>query len=473
MAALATPVTTAEVVKAHRDLTAYVFGNFHRKLTYEEARDAAAEALAEADRAATAGADIRDLHQWLRTAAWRNALDAIRRNVGEGHTPRERAVEFTVDDHADRFTHHPDEDFVEAVAGACDADALRAVWVKLNRDEQRALHLRYFDELPVADVLDVLGCSRHHYENLTKRALRKLRDGLVSGEQDRACRSARALVVRGTGKALAPDLATARDAHLDGCLSCRAFARRSQGLMAALPLPALGLADRLVARWHGFAAGASETAQAGETLAGATALAAGAGGAATGGAAVAGSAGALGAVGAAKTLAVVCSAGAVTAGVCLPALTPDRPHREPDAPAERAAAPTPPRPTPAAPHASASAVPTKAPTTRTTTTTRSAGDNAETAARRRASEPDPSVSPFLPEAGDPPQFDAPRRDRPAARDSGAGPATATTFRATDPPADEAPAAPSPSGAPSRSPAPAPVEPKPAATSSPFSQEFTP
>jgi RNA polymerase sigma factor (sigma-70 family) len=468
MATLAAPVTTAEVVKAHRDLTAYVFGNFHRKLTYEDARDAAAEALSEADRAVTGGCEIRDLHQWLRTAAWRNALDAIRRNVGEGQTPRERPVEFTVDDHADRFVHWPDEDFLDAVGEEADARTLRRAWTKLSRDEQRALHLRYFDELPVGAVLEILGCSRHHYENLTKRALRKLREALVSGEQDTACRAARALVVRGEDTALAPALATERDVHLESCLSCRAFTRRSQGLMAALPLPALGLADRLLARWHGLGASPAEAAQAGEALAGATALAGAGAGA---GAAAAGGVGALGGAGIAKTLAVVCSAGAVTAGVCLPALEPGRASREAPAHAQREGTTSRTSPAPArvapAPASTAAAAGTSAARRRGT-------QDADAVARRRrpSSQRDATpVSPFLPESGAPPTFDRARSR--SGDDPGATRATATTFRAADPPADDASADAGPSVAPSGSSDPAPVDRRPAATSSPFSQEFTP
>ena len=95
MPASAAPVTTAQVLKVHDALARYVYGNFKRGLTFEEARDVAAEALAEADRAVAAGTEIRDLKQWLRTAAWRNALDAIRplhrvaclaRQPGSGHS---------------------------------------------------------------------------------------------------------------------------------------------------------------------------------------------------------------------------------------------------------------------------------------------------------------------------------------------------------------------------------------------------
>jgi len=42
----------------------------------------------------------------------------------------------------------------------------------------------------------VLGCSRHHYENLTKRGLRKLRHALVQAVDGDACRACRALTLQ-------------------------------------------------------------------------------------------------------------------------------------------------------------------------------------------------------------------------------------------------------------------------------------
>jgi len=83
MAATA-PVTTADVQQVHQRLARYIHGHFRRRLGIEDARDVAAEALAEADRVVAGGERIRDLDRWLKRAAWRNALDLIRKHEGEG-----------------------------------------------------------------------------------------------------------------------------------------------------------------------------------------------------------------------------------------------------------------------------------------------------------------------------------------------------------------------------------------------------
>src|SRR3954470_10034391 len=93
--------TTQEVLAVHERLARYVHGHFRRKLTMEEARDVAAEALAEADRAVELGQRILDLERWLRRAAWRNALDAVRRMEGEGKQTRQRPVDLA--DHVERL----------------------------------------------------------------------------------------------------------------------------------------------------------------------------------------------------------------------------------------------------------------------------------------------------------------------------------------------------------------------------------
>lgn len=418
----AAPATTAEILTAHDRLARYIHGHFRRRLTFEEARDAAAEAFLEADRAVGGGQRIDDLERWLRRAAWRNALDAIRKLEGEAQTPRERPVDLA--DHIERLPSTPETDaLLDSAQRDSDTRALARAWSKLAADEQRALRLRYFDELGVEDILAILGCSRHHYENLTKRALRKLRSALVADSGDAACRACRALVLRGRERQLGPQLATQRDTHLETCLACRAFDRRERRLLAAAPLPALGLLDRLWGRAATHLSGPADPAQA-EQLAGGIALAGG--GAASVGAATSG---ALGVAGAAKAIAVVCSAGAVTAGVCggialdrrdpgddRPRVSaeqrqPQRPASDDSTPLTRAARPTP---------AGTSAPPKRA------------GGPAEREPRGDSS-PDGS-SPFLPESSAEPV--------PPRRHSGADPASAAPRQTGPEPAPRSPPQPS-------------------------------
>jgi RNA polymerase sigma factor (sigma-70 family) len=317
------PATTDEVLATHERLARYVHGHFRRKLSFEEARDVAAEALAEADKATNAGHDIADLERWLRRAAWRNALDVIRKVEGEAKEPRQRPTDIA--DHAERLgtptTEH--DELVSATALTDDARALTAAFAALKPDEHRALRLRYFDELAVDEVLAVMGCSRHHYENLHKRGLRKLRDALVDHTADASCAECRTLVIAAQDAALDGEAASRRDAHLEGCLTCRAFAGRKAGLLASLPLPALGLADRFTTQLHARLAGMPDPSQHAEGLAGSVAVGAGSAGTLAGGGATL-----FGTVGTAKTVAVICSAGAVTASVCVTQPSTQRPKRD-------------------------------------------------------------------------------------------------------------------------------------------------
>lgn len=244
-------MTTAEITADHERLTRYVHGHFKRKLTFEDAADAAAEALAEIDRAS---GPILQPERWLRRAAWRNALDMVRKIEGEGETPRQRPA--ILGDHVERLADGETTDgaLLAAATHQADADALASALRSLKFDEQRALHLRYVDGLDVPTIVEILGCSRHHYENLHKRGLKKLRNALAAPATTAACREARGLILATTFGGLAHEDATRRDAHLDACLACRAFARRQRGLIAALPLPAAtatGLLGRLGALFTG------------------------------------------------------------------------------------------------------------------------------------------------------------------------------------------------------------------------------
>jgi RNA polymerase sigma factor (sigma-70 family) len=453
MAAVAAPVTTAEVVALQDRLTRFVFASFHRKLSFDEASDAAAEALAEADRAVARGQQIADLNAWLCTAAWRNAISMVRRLEGEGNRKRVRPVD--ISEHGEwlldeRSAH---DDLIDADGKRADRQALAQAWSTLKSDEQRALYLRYFDELPVDEVLALLGCSRHHYENLTKRGVRKLREALVSGAGDAACRTCRAAIVESRLMPLDDARIAARDAHVSACLACRAFERRQRGLIAALPLPAVGLLDRIAARVQAVLGGGDVT-QPSEAAAGTVALAgAGTGAGAVGAGSAAG--GLLTAGGVAKALAVVCSAGAVTAGVCATAVPSSRSERkEPRAAAARTAMKPKPRraaarplvpvtrSVPRAPVRSRPATPPATPSGAPLQESRAAARAARSEAARKAS------SPFLPESAAPPS-----RHRAAAPPR----PQAATFSSTEAPT--ATPAPSPRATPSERAA--------------FSEEFTP
>ncbi len=247
-----TPATTATLAAEHERLGRYIHGHFKRKLTFEDAADAASEAIAEADRATT---PIQDREKWLRRAAWRNALDQIRKIEGEGQTPRERPAGLGDDVHRLPSAETTEGTLIAAALHDADTRALAKAAEALKPDEHRVLHLRYIDGLDVPIIMELIGCSRHHYDNLHKRGLRKLRDALVAPATTSACREARGLILASALGGLTDDDAVRRDAHVESCLACRAFSKRRDGLIAAMPLPAVpALLSRVAAFFAGGAA---------------------------------------------------------------------------------------------------------------------------------------------------------------------------------------------------------------------------
>lgn len=406
MAATTAPATTADLRAMQEQLARFVHANFGRKLSLDDAYDAAADALFDLERALAAGREIHNPHGWLRRAVWNKALDQVRAIEGEGPSPRQRPLD--IDDFGAMITDVEHEDVPDAHGRAADARALARAWTRLKPDEQRAIHLRYHGELSVEEVLNLLGCSRHHYENLTKRGLRRLREALVQTVADRGCRACRALTVQAQDRPLLPEAAIERDAHLSGCLPCRAFARRQAGLMAALPLPAAGFIDRVSAYLGARFGNGPGLAQHGEAAAGVTVAAGATGASAT---AVGGGTAAtsfLGGAGAVKVAAVVCGASAVTAAVCVP--PPPKPASERSRPAKIAeAAPNRTVKPPALKTAPAVAAAAQV-DQRAQTPTTLPGQKPEPATRRRKpdkSAPPRDASPFLPESAAAPPSSSP------------------------------------------------------------------
>lgn len=420
MSATTAPGTTAEVERVTEQITRYLRRHFKLKLNDEDLRDAVAEAIANADAAIARGEQIREYTRWLKRAAWRNALDRIRKNEGEAKEPRPRPL--GLDDAPALAEECSSYELLDDSTRITDAAALERAFRKLTRDEQRAIRLRYFDELPVEQVLDKLGVSRNRYETLTKKGIRKLRDALATDSDHDSCKSTRSLVLLADVRPLDPHAAATRDAHLDNCLTCKAFVARRRGIFAALPLPAVTFLERITTRLHQLLGAAPQSTEA---------------------AAGTGAAGILSA-GAAKTIAVVCTAGAVTAGACiqtLPVSDPSKPKKE--RAAARAKKRTPPRkPTALAAAARPPAVTTIAPPP-------PKPDPAPPKPKKQPrpkpkTDPGPSAdaSPFLPESAAPVQSAPTHPTATAAATSSAAPKQQST-------------------------------PKPPPKSSDFTQEFTP
>ena len=214
--------TTAEVTAGHDRLARFVHGQFRRRLSLEDARDVAAQTIAEVLVDETRGR-IRHLDALLHRAAHRNALDLIRRRDGEASTGP-RPVNVPLDERTDSASpERQAERLAEVQARVRAHEALGQAMAALPVDESLALQLRHIDGLDVHTCAFVLGLSYTQFERLHTRAMNRLRDTLAEATREPTCRMARRLVDRGT---LDDASAVRRDTHLESCLPCRAYVQR-------------------------------------------------------------------------------------------------------------------------------------------------------------------------------------------------------------------------------------------------------
>lgn len=304
-----TVVSALEQLAAREgELTRSLHAQFRRRLTADDARDAVADAIATAhmSRAELEGLDEDRLEAWVRTRAYRNAVDLIRTIDGYGQERRKANV--SVDDYAETLTDDGDDDPLKRLGDELaerlnDDTASRSVAMALERltpDERRLLRLRHYEGLDVKTIATLLDIHPKKYERLHTRAVGKLRTIFIETTASEHCEPVRALIAQSRLGSLAPALSAEIAAHVETCAQCHAYEKRSLKLIAALPLPAPAFSDRFWTRLHELLPGLGSHADAVAASAGV----AGAGGAATG-------TGLLAGVGA-KTLALICG-GAVTA----------------------------------------------------------------------------------------------------------------------------------------------------------------
>lgn len=292
------------------ELARALHAQFRRRLTADDARDAVADAIATAH-ATREDLDVGRLEAWVRTRAYRNAIDQIRAIDGYGSERRKASV--SVDAYAETLPDGGegdgdplaglDDELAERLMDGAAAQSVALALDRLTPDERRLLRLRHYDGLDVRTIAALLDVHPKKYERLHTRAIGKLRTIFIETTASEHCTPVRELIARSRREALAPALSSEIAAHVEACAQCRAYEKRSLKLIAALPLPAPAFADRLWARLGEIAPGLGQHGDA--LAAGATGTATAAGGA--GGAA---STGLLATVGA-KTVATVCG-GALT-----------------------------------------------------------------------------------------------------------------------------------------------------------------
>lgn len=214
--------TTAQVAAASEELGGWVARQFRGRLSVEDARDVAWEALLEAQPELESGR-VRCPQAFLRRAARHNALDAIRKRDGyQASGPRPTAVPYNPDLHADHHREAPEPTDPAESTGrrVADLEALMGALEALPSLERQALTLRHIDGLNPATCQLMLGLSLRQWRRLHPRALRRLRATLAATQPTSTCTHARTLVRRGL---LSAADAIRRDSHLEACLPCRAY----------------------------------------------------------------------------------------------------------------------------------------------------------------------------------------------------------------------------------------------------------
>jgi RNA polymerase sigma factor (sigma-70 family) len=225
----------------------YVQRHFFRRLAPDDCADAVQDAFLEAQTSETcASLELPSLDAWLRRAAYKKAIDILRGpdRDGRGAVRRQRT---DIDTLAEVLAadESPDEN-------DDDAAAVRAAFERLPPVDQRVIGLRHHDNLPREACAELLGMSVTRFKRAHTRAAQRLISMVIETRPYDSCSEARALINLSADGLLDDASAARRDAHVAGCPHCHQYQRRSRGLLAFLPIPALGIPDRLFARLHGL-----------------------------------------------------------------------------------------------------------------------------------------------------------------------------------------------------------------------------
>ena len=260
--AVATSRPLEAIAAREGELTRWLHAQFRRRLTAEDTRDAIADAITTAhmSRDELDGLDPAQLEAWVRTRAYRNAIDQIRAIDGYGAEKRKASV--SVDDYAERLATDDDpwqgldDELAELTSDSTAERSLALAIERLTPDERRLLRLRHYDGLDVKTIATLLDIHPKKYERLHTRAIGKLRTIFIETTASEHCEPVRSLIARSRREALAPELSAEVAAHVEACEQCRAYEKRSLKLIAALPLPAPALLDRFWSRMQDFVPGA-------------------------------------------------------------------------------------------------------------------------------------------------------------------------------------------------------------------------
>ena len=353
-----------------------VYGRLRGAICWQDAEDIVSDALMRAHAGAEVDPPDPGKEQaWFARIVLNQGIDFLRARDGrrrDGATPRPAVVSLNeletagvelADDRghagtADAWIEDLDTDSEREQA----QEIVARVLARMAPKDAELIKLRHLFGANASrdEVAAMAGLTLGEFRWRYARAWARFVEAISSEQPSERCHDIRALIGALHVSTAPRSAASQIDAHVLDCPSCRVFARDSYRALELLPfIPAIGIVER----WSGRLAAIWDRSGP-EAVAG--------GGAAAGaGTGAAGLAGAGGVAGGLKTLAAVCSATVVTAGVCGGVLLTndgrDREPREPKAVATEKTTPT--RRTRASASASASTTP---PSRRSTSTSRRA-----------------------------------------------------------------------------------------------------
>jgi DNA-directed RNA polymerase specialized sigma24 family protein len=298
------------------------YGRLKSVITWEDAEDIVSDALLRADRTAEKNPPAAGQEEaWFGRIVIRTGIDFIRARDGRtrngksrrpkvlsltaladvGHEPSDQGFDFGA-----RLSSLPDDTMGDASERRHAAEIVDRAFAQLDPGEVELIKLRHLvgPDCSRARLAEMAGLTVAEFRWRYTKAWSRFIRAVETDAPTPRCEHVRQLIGNLDAGVVTASAAQEVDSHILDCPSCRVFARESYRALELIPfIPTAGLAERWCARagWWWERSG-------NEAVAGA-----GAGAAGVGLASLFGSGGLAGAL---KVAAVVCSATAVTAGIC-------------------------------------------------------------------------------------------------------------------------------------------------------------
>lgn len=150
--------------KLYQDHHRSVYGYLRRRTDADSARECTADTFAVAWRKQDDIPDGDAARRWLYGVAWRQ-LANHHRKVRRGRSLKERIAHIRTP-----APETPEGIVIRREDGA----EIRQALSRLRRSDQEVLRLATWEDLPHADIAEILGCTRHAVDQRIHRATRRL-----------------------------------------------------------------------------------------------------------------------------------------------------------------------------------------------------------------------------------------------------------------------------------------------------------